>query len=144
MSDSATPWTAAWQTSLFFTISRSLLKLTSIELVMLFQLSHSLSCPSPPSLNPSQNQGLSNELSIHIRWPKYWSFSISLCNEYSGLISFSINWFDLLAVQRILKSLLVSKFQNLIYWRKILQLMSQAILFPFFLSYHNTTLYTWN
>ena len=86
-----------------------------------------------PSVFPSIRV-FSNELSIHIRWPKCWSFSISLCNEYSGLISFSINWFDLLAVQRILRSLLVSKFQNLIYWRKILQPMPQAILFPFFLS----------
>ena len=65
------------------------------------QPSHSLSSPSPPAV-------FSNELALHIRWPKYWSFSssISPSNEYSGLISFRIDWFDLLAVQRSLKSLL--------------------------------------
>ena len=72
------------------------------------QPSHPLSSPSPPDLNLSQNQGLSSELALHIRWPKYWSFgfSISPSNEYSGLISFRIDWFGLLAVQGTLKSLL--------------------------------------
>ena len=64
--------------------------------------------PSPPALNLSQNQGLSNESVLRIRWPKYWSFSFSIgpSNKYSGLISFRMDWLDLLAVQRTLKSLL--------------------------------------
>ena len=68
------------------------------------QPSHPLSSPSPPTFNLSQHQGLFSELALHIRWPKYWSFSFSICptNEYSGLISFRINLFDLLAVQRTL------------------------------------------
>ena len=72
------------------------------------QPSHPLSSPSPPALNLSQHQGLSNESVLHIRWPKYWSFifSISLPNEYSGLISSKVDWSDLLAVQGTLKSLL--------------------------------------
>ena len=72
------------------------------------QPSHSLSSPSPPAFNPSQHQGLSNESVLPIRWSKYWSFSfsISLSNEYSGLISFRIDRLDLLAVQGTLKSLL--------------------------------------
>ena len=71
------------------------------------QPSHSLSSHSPPALNLSQHQGLSNE-SLRIRWPKYWSFSFSISpsNEYSGLISFKMDWLDLLAVQGTLKSLL--------------------------------------
>ena len=71
--------------------------------------SHPLSSPSPPVLNLSQHPRVfSSELAIHIRWPKYWSFSFSIgpSNEYSGLISFRIDWFDLLAVQGTLKSLL--------------------------------------
>ena len=72
------------------------------------QPSHPLSSPSPPAPNPAQRQSLSNESALRIRWPKYWSFSfnISLSNEYSGLISFRMDWLDLLAVQGILKSLL--------------------------------------
>ena len=77
------------------------------------QPSHPLSPLSPPALNLSQHQGLFQRVlqfstSVHIRWPKYWSssFSISLSNEYSGLISFGIDWFDILAVQGTLKSLL--------------------------------------
>ena len=62
--------------------------------------------PSSPAFNPTQHWGLLNELALHIRWPKYWSFSISPSNEYSGLISFKIDWFELLAVQQTLKSLL--------------------------------------
>ena len=64
-----------------------------------------LSSPSPHALNLSQHQAISNESVLHIRWPKYWSFSfsISLSNEYSGLISFRIDWFDLIAVQGTLK-----------------------------------------
>ena len=72
-----------------------------------FQWSHPLSFPSPPAFNLSQHQGLSSESALRIRWPKYWSFSVSISpsNEYSGLISFRIDWFDF-AVQGTLKSLL--------------------------------------
>ena len=72
------------------------------------QPSHPLLSPSPPACNLSQHQGLFYESVLHIRWPKYWSFSfrISPSNEYSGLISFRIEWLDLLAVQGTLKSLL--------------------------------------
>ena len=103
-----TPWTAARQASLSITISRSLLKLMSIESVM--PSSHLiLYCPLLllPLIFPSIRV-FSNESALHIRWPKYWSFnfSISSSNEYSGLISFKIDWFYLLAVQGTLKSLL--------------------------------------
>ena len=99
-----TPWTAAHHTSLSFIVSWSLLKLMSIELVMLSN--HLiLCCPLLllPSIFPSI-RAFSNESALHIRWPKYWSFSISPSNEYSGLISFRIDGFDLFAVQRTLKS----------------------------------------
>ena len=101
--------TGARQTSLSFTISWGLLKLVSTESVtpshhlvfccpLLFLL-----CSIFPSIRV-----FSNESALNIRWPKYWSFSFSInpSNEYSGFISFRINWFDLLAVQRTLKSLL--------------------------------------
>ena len=70
--------------------------------------SHPLSSPSPPAPNPSQHQSLSNESTLHMRWPKYWSFSFSISpsNEHPRLISFRMDRFDLLAVQRTLKSLL--------------------------------------
>ena len=102
----STPWTAARQASLSIANSRSLLKLMSIELVM---PSNHLILYRPFRLQPSifpSIRGFSNELVLHIRWPKYWSFSISPSNEYSGLTSFRIDWFDLLAVQGTLKSLL--------------------------------------
>ena len=72
------------------------------------QPSRPLWSPSPPAFNLSQNQGLSNESVLCIRWPKYWSFSFSISpsNEYSGVISFRIDWFDLLAVQGTLERLL--------------------------------------
>ena len=72
------------------------------------QPSHLLSSPSPPALNLSQYQGLLNESALHIRWPKYWSFSFSISpsNEHPGLISFRMDWLDLLAGQGTLKSLL--------------------------------------
>ena len=103
----AAPWTAARQASLSFTTSWSLLKLMSIESVM--PSNHLiLCCPLLllPSIFPSINI-FSNESALHIRWPKYWSFnfSISPSNEYSGLISFRIDWLDLLALQGTLKSL---------------------------------------
>ena len=108
MSDSATPWTAAHQSSQSITNSRSLLKLTSIESVM--PSNHLILCRPLlllPSIFPSIRV-FSNESALHIRWPKYWSFSfnISLSNEYSGLISFRMDWLDLPAVQGTLKSLL--------------------------------------
>ena len=96
----ATPWTMARQSSLSITNSQSLLKLMSIESVMpsnYLILCHPLLLPSIfPSIKV-----FSNESVLHIRWPKYWSFSFSISpsNEYSGLISFRIDWFDLLAVQ---------------------------------------------
>ena len=102
----ATPWTAARQASLSFTSSRSLLKLTSIESVM--ASNHLILCFPlllPPSIFPSIRV-FSKESALHIRWPKCWSFSISPSNEYSGLISFRMDWFDLLAVQGTLQSLL--------------------------------------
>ena len=102
----ATPWTAARQASLSITTSQNLLKLMSIESVM--PSNHLILChplPLPPSIFPSIN-AFSNESVLRIRWPKYWSFSISPSKEYSELISFRIDWFDLLAVQGSLKSLL--------------------------------------
>ena len=103
-----TPWTAACQASLSITNSQNLLKLMSIELVMPFN--HLiLCCPLllPPSIFPTIRV-FSNESVLHIRWPKYWSFSFSISpsNEYPGLISFRMDWLDLLAVQGTLKSLL--------------------------------------
>ena len=101
-------WTAACQASLAITNSRSLLKLTSIQLVM--PSNHLILC-HPLLLLPSNFPSIrvfSNVLVLCIRWPKYWSFSFSISpsSEYSGLISFRIDWFDLLAVQGTLKSLL--------------------------------------
>ena len=102
-----TPWTAARQASLSITNSWSLLKLVSIELVM--PSNHLILCHPLlflPSIFP-RIRVFSSESVLHIRWPKCWSFffSISPSNEYSGLISFIIEWFDLLSVQRTLKSL---------------------------------------
>ena len=103
-----TPWIVARWASLSITNSRSLLKLRSIELVM--PSSHLILCclllllsPIPPSIRV-----FSNESILHMRWPKYWSFSFSInpSNEHSGLISFRMDWLDLLAVQGTLKSLL--------------------------------------
>ena len=105
---SATPWTAASQTCLSITNSRSLLKLMSIELVM--PSNHLILCYALlllPSVFPSIRV-FSSELVLCIMWPKYWSFSFSIspCNEYSRLISFRMDWLALLAVQGTLKSLL--------------------------------------
>ena len=102
-----TPWTAACQVSLSFTIFQSLLKLTSIESIM--PSNHLILCRPllPPSIFP-RIRVFSNELALRIRWPKYWSFSFSISpsSEYSRLISFRMDWLDLLAVQGTLKSLL--------------------------------------
>ena len=108
LSHSATPWTTACQAFLSYTISQNLLKLMSVESVM--PSNHLiLCCPLLllPSIFPSIRV-FSSESVLHIRWPKYWSFifNISPSNEYSGLISFRMDWFDLLAVQGTLKSLL--------------------------------------
>ena len=102
-----TPWTSAHQASLSFTISWSLLKLMSVESVMLSNhliLCHPLLLPSVfPNI-----RDFSNESALRIWWPKYWSFcfNISPSNEHPGLISFRMEWLDLLAVQGTLKSLL--------------------------------------
>ena len=103
----ATPWIAAHQASLSITNSQSSLRLTSIESVM--PCSHLILCcplllpPIPPSIRV-----FSNESTLHMRWPKYWSFSFSIIpsKEIPGLISFRMDWLDLLAVQGTLKSLL--------------------------------------
>ena len=104
----APQWTAAHQASLSFTISQSLLKLMSTKSVK--PSNHLIVC-HPLLLLPSiflSIRVFSNESALHIQWPKYWSFSFSISpsNEYSGLISFRIDWLDLLAVQGTLKSLL--------------------------------------
>ena len=103
-----TPWTVARQASLSITNSQSLLKLMSVESVM--PSNHLILCWPLlflPSIFPSIRV-FSSELALRIRWPKYWSFSFSVSpsNEYSELISFRIDWFDLLTVQGTLKSLL--------------------------------------
>ena len=119
VSDSAVPWTAACQASLSFTISWSLLKLMSIDSVM--SSNHLLLC-HPLFLLPSVFPSIrvfSNESALHIRWPKYWnfSFSISPSNEYTGLISFMMDLFHLLAVQGTVKSLLQNcNLKALILW----------------------------
>ena len=104
----ATPWTTGCQASLSFTISQSLLQLMHTESVM--PSNHLILCrpllllpPIPPSIRV-----FSNESALHVRWPKYWSFSfnISPSNEHPGLITFRMDWLDLLAVQGTLKSLL--------------------------------------
>ena len=102
------PWTAAHQASLSITNSQSLLKLMSIESVM--PSNHLLLCCPlllPPSILPSIRV-FSNESVLHIRWPKYWSFSfnISPSNEHPGMISFRMDWLDLFGIQGTLKSLL--------------------------------------
>ena len=102
----ATPWTVACQASLSITNSQSLLKFISIKSVM--PSNHLILC-HPLLLLPSnfpRNRVFSSELLLHIKWPKYWNFSISPSNEYSGLISFRMDWVDLLAVPGTLKNLL--------------------------------------
>ena len=110
-----TPWTAARQAFLSITNSQSLLKLMSIESMM--PSNHLILCrplPLPPSIFPSIRV-FSNESVLHMRWPKYWSFSFSISpsNEYSGLISFRMDWLDFLAVQGTLKGLLQHHPQDL-------------------------------
>ena len=102
-----TPWTAVCQASLSFTNSQRLLKLMSIKSVM--PSNHLILCCRLflPSIFPSIRV-FSNESALHIRWPKYWRFSFNICpsNEHPGLVSFRMDWLDLLAVQGTLKSLL--------------------------------------
>ena len=102
-----TPWTAEHQASLSITNSQSLLKLMSIESVMPSNHLILYYPLLPPSIFPSIRV-FSNESVLHIKWPKYWSFSFSISpsNKHSGLISFRMDWLDLLAVQVTLKSLL--------------------------------------
>ena len=126
----ATPWIAARQASLSITIFWSSLKLTSIELVM--PSSHLILCrplfllsPIPPSIRV-----FSNELTLRMRWPKYWSFSFSIIpsKEIPGLISFRVGWLDLLAVQGTLKSLLQHHSSKAsILWRSALFTVKQVI-----------------
>ena len=110
----ATPWTAAHQASLSITNSRSSLKLTSIKSVM--PSNHLILCRPflLPSIFPSI-RGFSNESALHIRWPKDWSFSfnISRSNEYSGLISFRMDWLDLLAVEETQESSPTPQFKSI-------------------------------
>ena len=144
----ATPWTAACQTSLSITNSGSLLKLMSFESVI--PSNHLILCRPlllPPSIFPSFRV-FSNESVILIRWPKYWSFSISPSNEYSGLISFRMDWLDLPCVQgtlsRVFSNGTVQKHQltshlkpkeikpNVLLWKhnEDPSLMSNSMLFP--------------
>ena len=102
------PWAAACQASLFSTISQNLLKFMSVEWVILYN--HLILC-YPLLLLPSMFPSIRvfpNELALHIQWPKYWSFSFSISpsSKYSGLISFNIDWFDLLTFHGTLRSLL--------------------------------------
>ena len=109
----STPWTAAGQASLSFSVSRSMLKLTSIELVMISN--HLILCHLLlllPSIFPSIRV-FSNELALHTRWPKHWSFSFSISpsDEYSGLISCRIDWLGLLGLSRVSSNTTVQKHQ---------------------------------
>ena len=107
------PWTAAHQASLSFTVSWSLLKFISTELVILSD--HLILC-RPILLLPSVFLSIrvfANELALRIKWPEYWSFSISPSNEYSRLISFRIDWFDFLAVHETLKSSPAPQFKSI-------------------------------
>ena len=124
----AIPWTAARQAFLSFTISQSLFKLMSIESVMPFKYP-SLSPPllHLPAIFPSIRV-FSNESALHIRWSKYWSFrfSINPSNEYSGLISVRIDWFNFLAVQGTLKRLLQCQRQKCQFFSIQLSLLSYS------------------
>ena len=139
-----TLWTAARQASLSIINSRSLLKLMSVGLVM--PSNHLiLGCPLllPPSIFPSIRV-FSSESVLRIRWPKYWSFSLSTSpsNEFSGLISFRINWFDLLVVQETLKSLLQHHSSKAsILWHSALFLVQLS--YPYMTSGKTIALTTW-
>ena len=122
-----TPWTAVRQASLSFTINQSLLKLMSIE--SMTPSNHLILCCLLlllPLIFPSIRV-FSNESALHIRWPEFWSFSFSInpSDEYSGLISFRVDWLDLLAFQRIVKSLLQHHISKaLLLWRSAFPLQT--------------------
>ena len=137
---SATPWTAVHKPPQSFTISRSSLKLMSIELVM---LSNRLILCHPLLLLPSVFPTIrvfSNKSILCIRWLKYWSFNFSVCpsNEYSGLISFTIDWFDLLAVQGTLKTLLQHQSSNasIYVYMSAKDILSTSFWLPWWLNGH--------
>ena len=139
-----TPWTAACQASLSSTISQTLLKFISVNSMRAIQYIHLLPPPAPFAFNLSQHQIFASELTLHFRWPKYWSFSFSNSpfNENSGLISFRIDWFDLLAVQVTLKSLL--QHQNLkatILWCSVVFIVQLS--HPFMTDGKTIALITW-
>ena len=124
----ATAWTAVCQASLSFTISWNLVKLTSVEPVM--PSNHLIICWPVlllPSIFPSIRV-FSNESALCIRWTKYWGFSVSISpsNEHSGLISFRIDWFDLLAVQRTLLDFSNATFQKLQFFSALPSLWSNS------------------
>ena len=132
MSDSLTPWTAARQASLSFTISWSLLKSMSVESVMPSNHLILRCLLLLPSIFPIIRV-LSNEPALHVRWPEYWSFSFSISpsSEYSGLISSRIDWYDTLAVQGTLKShFLAPQFESI-------SSLAQPLLWS------NSYIYTW-
>ena len=140
MTDSVTPWTAARQASLSITNSHSLLKLIYVESVI--PSNHLVLCRPlllPPSIFLSVRV-FNNESALHLRWPNYWSlsFSISPSDDCLGLISFRIDWFDLLAIQRTLKSLL--QHHNL---KALIFLAIPNSLFKVVLSFVTLTLRTW-
>ena len=113
---SAIPWTAALQASLSVTNSRSLHKLMSMSVESVMPCNHLIiCCPLLPSSIFPSIRVFSSESVLHIRWPKYWSFSFSISpfNEHSGLISFRMDWLDLLAVQRTLKSSPTPQFKSI-------------------------------
>ena len=138
------PWIAACQASLSFTISQNLLRLMSIELVM---PSNHLILYHPllflPSVFPSIRV-FSSELTLLIRWPKYWSFSFSISpfNEYSGLISLRIDWLDLLAVQGTLKYSPAPQFKSIN--SLAFSLLYGPILTSSWMVLHNAILWTWH
>ena len=110
-----TPWTAAWQASLSFTISLSLIKLMSTCSNSVMPSNRLILChPLLPSIFPSIRV-FSNESALHIRWPEYWSFSFSISpsSEHIGLISFRMDWFDLLAVQETQESFQIPQFESI-------------------------------
>ena len=122
--DFVTPWTSARQASLSITNSQSLLKLRSIESAM---PSNHLILYRPLLLLPSMFPSIrvfSSESVLHIRWPKYWSFSFSITpsNEYSGLISFRMDWFDLLEVQGIWDCYLTTKSFILLSFKRVINI----------------------
>jgi len=137
-----TSWTSTRQASLSFTVSQSLIKLMSIELVI--PSNHLIFCHPLlllPSIFPSIRI-FSNELALHSRWPKYWSFSIRPSKKYSGLISFSFDWFEHLFVQGTLKSLLQHcNLKASIFWRPAFFMVQLS--YPYVTTGENIALTIW-